>query len=130
MENQNKKETISAIVVTYNRKELLKECLDSLLNQTLPLDLIIIIDNNSTDGTPEFLEERDYLKNGKINYVRLSENTGGAGGFCEGMKRGYNKGFSWLWLMDDDVKPANDCLEKLFKFKESGKSHYANKGRY
>ena len=110
---ENKKEKIAAVVVTYNRKELLKECLDALLAQTHPLDSIILIDNASTDGTPEFLKEKGFLDNPKIDYVRLSENSGGAGGFYEGMKRGYEKGFDWLWLMDDDAKPANDALEKL-----------------
>jgi len=109
--NQSQKEKIAAVVVTYNRKGLLKECLDALLNQTHPLDSIILIDNASTDGTPEFLKEKGYLDNPKIDYVRLSENTGGAGGFHEGVKRGYEKGYDWLWLMDDDVKPDNKCLE-------------------
>ena len=93
---ENKKEKIAAVVVTYNRKELLKECLDALLAQTHPLDSIILIDNASTDGTPEFLKEKGFLDNPKIDYVRLSENSGGAGGFYEGMKRGYEKGFDWV----------------------------------
>ena len=116
MENKNfknKKEKIAAVVVGYNRKELLRECLDALLSQTRPLDSIILIDNASTDGTPEFLKENGYLSNPKIDYVRLPENTGGAGGFYEGVKRGYEKSFDWLWLMDDDAEPKEDALEKL-----------------
>jgi len=112
---ENKKEKIVAVVVTYNRKHLLKECLDALLSQTRPLDSIIVIDNASTDGTPEFLRENGYLDNPKIDYVRLPENTGGAGGFYEGVKRGYEKGYDWLWLMDDDGKPLKDNLELLLK---------------
>jgi rhamnopyranosyl-N-acetylglucosaminyl-diphospho-decaprenol beta-1,3/1,4-galactofuranosyltransferase len=115
MEEENKKETVSAVVVTYNRKELLKECLDALLNQTYPLDSIILVDNASTDGTEEFLKEHGYLKNSKIDYVRLSENTGGAGGFYEGMKRGYEKGYDWLWLMDDDGYAPKNCLEIILQ---------------
>lgn len=117
MRGINKEEKICAIVVTYNRKELLKECLDTLLLQTRPLDSIILIDNASTDGTPQFLKENGYLDNKKIDYVRLKENTGGAGGFYEGVKKGYEKGFDWLWLMDDDVKADDKCLEKLLLFK-------------
>jgi len=116
MENKNfknKKEKIAAVVVGYNRKELLRECLDALLSQTRPLDSIILIDNASTDGTPEFLKENGYLSNPKIDYVRLPENTGGAGGFYEGVKRGYEKSFDWLWLMDDDAEPKEDALERL-----------------
>jgi GT2 family glycosyltransferase len=112
---ENKKEKIAAVVVTYNRKQLLKECLDALLSQTRPLDSIILIDNASTDGTLEFLKESGYLDNPKIDYVRLPENTGGAGGFYEGVKRGYEKGYDWLWLMDDDGKPLKDTLELLLK---------------
>jgi len=111
-----KNNKIATVVVTYNRKELLKECLDALLNQTYPLDSIILIDNASTDGTPEFLKEQGYLNNPKIDYVRLPENTGGAGGFHEGVKRGYEKGYDWLWLMDDDAEPKEDALEKLSKY--------------
>jgi GT2 family glycosyltransferase len=116
---KNKKEKIAAVVVTYNRKELLKGCLDALLNQTYPLDSIILIDNASTDGTPEFLREKGYFDNPKIDYVRLPENIGGAGGFYEGMKRGYKKGYDWLWLMDDDAIPLDDALEKLLKASKS-----------
>jgi len=107
------KETVAAVVVTYNRKHLLKECLDALLAQTRPIDAIIVMDNASTDGTPEFLEAQGYLTNPIIDYVRLSENTGGAGGFHYGVKRGYEQGFDWLWLMDDDVKPVNSTLAEL-----------------
>lgn len=117
MEEENKKEKIAAVVVTYNRKELLKECLDALLAQTYPVDSIILIDNASTDGTPEFLKEQGYLKNSKIDYVRLPENTGGAGGFHEGVKRGYEKGYDWLWLMDDDGLPSENCLKQLLRYK-------------
>ena len=116
MKEENKKEKIAAVVVTYNRKELLKECLDALLNQTYSLDSIILIDNASADSTPEFLEEQGYLKNPKIDYVRLPENIGGAGGFHEGVKRGYEKNYDWLWLMDDDAEPKKDALEKLSKY--------------
>ena len=49
----------------------------------------------------------------KIFYVRMNENIGGSGGFYEGVKRGYKEGYNWLWLMDDDVEPMEDALEKL-----------------
>ena len=46
----------------------------------------------------------------------MHENTGGAGGFHEGVKRAYKKGYDWLWLMDDDVEVKEDTLEKLGKY--------------
>ena len=126
---------IAAVVVTYNRKKLLGECLNALLCQTRPLDSIILIDNASTDGTPQFLKAKEVIKEIvkpknepieieneiknnsrneiKICYVRMHENTGGAGGFHEGVKRGYEKGFDWLWLMDDDSKPEIHAMKAL-----------------
>lgn len=100
---------ICAVVVTYNRKELLGECLTALLNQTRPQDEIIVIDNASADGTDQFLRE----KFPNITHIRLPENIGGAGGWHEGMKLAYEKGYDWIWLMDDDAIPLNDALQKL-----------------
>jgi rhamnopyranosyl-N-acetylglucosaminyl-diphospho-decaprenol beta-1,3/1,4-galactofuranosyltransferase len=109
------KEKVAAVVVTYNRKELLKECIDSLFSQTYQIDAIIVVDNASTDGTHELLMEKGYLNNSEIDYIRLPENTGGAGGFYEGIKKAYERGINWIWIMDDDVKPKKDCLELLLK---------------
>lgn len=125
-------ETICAVVVTYNRKQLLLECLESLLRQTHPLDVIYLIDNASTDGTPELLKEKGYISEilspkdapaekdfaigeVKIHYVRMDENTGGAGGFYEGLKRGYKKGYDWIWAMDDDAVLAPEALARVLE---------------
>lgn len=107
---------VAVALVTYNRKELLTECLNGLLRQTRPVDRIILIDNASTDGTPELLKQRGYLDNPILDYVRMPDNTGGAGGFHEGVKRGYNAGYQWLWLMDDDVEPTPDALEAMMSY--------------
>lgn len=125
------KDTICAVVVTYNRKELLMECLESLKEQSRTLDSILIIDNASTDGTPELLLKNRYIdyvppiglsephelisnKNQfPIHYIRMHKNIGGAGGFHEGLKRAYEKGYDWFWLMDDDGIPSPNCLETM-----------------
>jgi rhamnopyranosyl-N-acetylglucosaminyl-diphospho-decaprenol beta-1,3/1,4-galactofuranosyltransferase len=105
-------DSVAAVVVTFNRKELLARCLEAVLAQTRRAERVYVIDNASTDGTPEFLEEKGFLRD-EIEYVRLSTNTGSAGGFHEGMKRAHEAGYNWLWLMDDDGYPASDCLEHL-----------------
>jgi rhamnopyranosyl-N-acetylglucosaminyl-diphospho-decaprenol beta-1,3/1,4-galactofuranosyltransferase len=130
------KDTTCAVVVTYNRKELLIECLESLIEQSRTLDAILIIDNASTDGTPELLLKNRYIdhippmdllelyeltynKNQiPIHYIRMHINTGGAGGFHEGLKRAYDMGYDWFWLMDDDGIPSPDCLETLLTKKQ------------
>jgi rhamnopyranosyl-N-acetylglucosaminyl-diphospho-decaprenol beta-1,3/1,4-galactofuranosyltransferase len=107
------RESVAAVVVTYNRSRLLLECLDALLRQTRPVDKIVLIDNASSDDTAEVLRSKGYLEHATIHYVRLSTNTGGAGGFNEGMKQAYELGFDWIWIMDDDAEPYEDALERM-----------------
>lgn len=60
-----------AVIVTYNRKEMLKQCVDSLLMQTAPCD-VLVVNNASTDGTGEYL--RELKKKKKIHVLELSRN--------------------------------------------------------
>jgi GT2 family glycosyltransferase len=107
------RESVAAVVVTYNRSRLLLECLDALLRQSRPVDKIILIDNASSDDTSAALESKGYLTHSKIAYTRLNSNTGGAGGFYEGMKKAYESEFDWIWVMDDDAEPYDDALERM-----------------
>lgn len=105
--------TIAAVVVTYNRKELMKECLIALKNQSHKLDYIYIVDNHSLDGTYEFLSDKGLLGD-NIVYNYLQNNIGGAGGFNYGMKKiCTEKDVDWIWVMDDDTIPSEDALDKL-----------------
>lgn len=109
-------ENIVALVVTYNRKALLEECIKSLLNQDYILSKLVIIDNASTDGTEEMIINNGYYKSDKIKYIRLDHNLGGAGGFYEGIKYiNENMNYDWIWLMDDDTIPKCDSLKKLIE---------------
>lgn len=105
--------SIAAVVVTFNRITLLQKCIKALYNQTKKLDAIIVINNNSTDGTKEWLDKQNDL------IVIHQENVGGSGGFFRGIKEAYERGFDWIWTMDDDVNPTSTCLEKLCKYLDS-----------
>jgi rhamnopyranosyl-N-acetylglucosaminyl-diphospho-decaprenol beta-1,3/1,4-galactofuranosyltransferase len=106
-------QTVIAVVTTYNRKDLLLECLNALLGQTHPLTAIIVIDNASSDDTRASLLSAGFLDNKIVKYVRLHENTGGAGGFYAGVKLASEIYSGWFWLMDDDAKPHCQALEEL-----------------
>ena len=108
--------SVAAVVVTFNRKDLLAECLDALLSQTRPLDRIFVIDQVSTDGTTEMLEERGYLRFPVITYSRSKENTGGAGGFQRGLELAHKAGFDLIWIMDDDAIAEPTALEKMLRY--------------
>lgn len=106
--------SVAAVVVTYNRKILLQECLDAILNQSYPVSKIILIDNASTDGTGAFLKENGYLDKSGIDYRLMDKNLGGSGGFYEGLRIAReDMGCDWVWIMDDDTIPTENCLEKL-----------------
>lgn len=98
---------IAAVVVTFNRLELLKQCIENLRNQTHKLDEIFIINNSSTDGTLDWLNEQTDLT------VITQENSGSAGGQFTGIKTAYEKGYDWIWCLDDDCVAETKALENL-----------------
>ena len=146
--SSNKYGKILAVVVTFNRKDLLIKCLDSLFSQTISLDGLIIVDNASEDGTSDELFRNNIINttpperiqnfweccasserthNIPVLYLRMAQNEGGAGGFHEGVKRAMQEGADWLWLMDDDVEPEKNCLEGLLEFSDISKCIHPRK---
>lgn len=103
----------AAIVVTYNRKNFLINNIQHLLKQEKVDVDIIIIDNASTDGTKDFIEE--YIISGQVLYVNTGLNLGGAGGFNYGIRFAYEKGYDFVWIMDDDTYPCPDSLYTLLE---------------
>ena len=104
---------VVAVVVTYNRKELLQECLSHLLAQTPEVPDILVVDNASTDGTEESLA--GFIEAGQICYFNTGGNLGGAGGFSFGIRKAAELGYEFLWLMDDDTIPEPDALAEIVK---------------
>jgi rhamnopyranosyl-N-acetylglucosaminyl-diphospho-decaprenol beta-1,3/1,4-galactofuranosyltransferase len=104
---------VAAVVVTYNRKALLVECLRALSAQTRRLDRIHVVDNASTDGTRDTLADEGLLDHPGVVYHRLEHNGGSSGGFAHGVEVARADGCDWIWIMDDDAEPRPDCLERL-----------------
>lgn len=104
----------TAVVVTFNRLFFLKECIQALKNQTLKLSTIIIINNNSNDGTEEFLKKYD--SDDQFIIINLKENIGGAGGFNRGIRSFIeNTNDDFVWLMDDDTIPTDTAHFELIQ---------------
>ncbi len=104
---------LSAVIVTYNRKELLSYNIEMLLKQTKKFDKIYIIDNCSTDGTYEYLQEKGWADEDWFKYIKTESNIGGAGGFYTGTKVAYDDGSDWIVLMDDDGAAADENTFKV-----------------
>jgi rhamnopyranosyl-N-acetylglucosaminyl-diphospho-decaprenol beta-1,3/1,4-galactofuranosyltransferase len=100
---------VCAVVVTHNRAQMLRRCLTALAEQRRAPERVLVVDNASSDGTREMLaaEFPDAL------VLALAVNEGGAGGFHEGVKRAFDDGAEWLWLMDDDTIVAPGALAEL-----------------
>lgn len=104
---------VVAVVVAYNRAELLDEALGALRAQTRPLDEIVVIDNASTDASSAVAERHG------VQLVRLERNTGGAGGFAAGLAVALDRfAADLVWLMDDDTIPTESALAELLRVRE------------
>jgi len=95
-----------AVIVTYNRRELLGRCIDHLQAQTCAPDSILVINNASSDGTVEMLQSRG------IAFI-TQENVGPAAGWYRGIQHAVEHGFEAVWLMDDDGFPDAGALAAL-----------------
>lgn len=100
---------ICSVVVTYNRIELLKLTIKKLLEQTIKIDSIIVVDNASTDDTKQYLKSME----DKIVPIYLEKNIGGAGGFNKGIRYAYEQGYDYIWVMDDDTITNETSLVNL-----------------
>jgi GT2 family glycosyltransferase len=103
---------IFAVVLTYNRKDLLKRCLEAIYAQTRRCDGVIVVDNASGDGTEQMLLESGYPD---LDIHVLSRNIGASGGFSAGFRLAYQSGADMVWMMDDDVIAEPDALERLLE---------------
>ncbi len=128
---------ISTIIVTFNRINLLLKVLEAVENEIESKGILIIVDNNSSDGTEKELVRVGYVSdefspyeedvgrlsinikdNLKIIYLKLNQNIGGSGGFYYGVKLALKEEWDWLWFLDDDAKPQPGCLKELLKYKK------------
>lgn len=123
------KRTVCVLIVTYNRKDLLRNLLNKLLDQSYKIEGIVLVDNNSEDGTSDLLLQDDIISqvyagetvrscwNGiQIYYHKNLKNTGGSGGFATAFSIAKELPYDCIWVMDDDVSPDKECLEKLMLY--------------
>lgn len=109
---------IGVVIVTYNRLEKLKITLDLFDKQTRKPTYIIVVNNNSTDGTRDFLEQWSNATNTgyKREIVNLDKNLGGSGGFYHGLVQAEKEHAEWVWVSDDDAFPDKDAIECAYGY--------------
>lgn len=113
---------ICAVIVTYNRPELLARCVRAVVGQSLKPDAVLIVDNCSLVPAAGVLSE--FSK--EVQIFRSAKNLGGAGGFCFGMSEAFRQEFDAVWLMDDDGVPSAACLAQLIESATKTKIGFLN----
>lgn len=100
---------LAALIVTYNRVTQLRSCL--LHTFALDFDLVVVVDNASTDGTSTLLDNFQ-SRYRHLQVVRHEVNLGGAGGFATGLQEVDHRlgGAGWVVLFDDDAYPSSDVI--------------------
>ena len=106
-----------AVIVTHNRIDLLKECLDCVNSQEIPFSRIIVVDNHSSDGTKEYL---DKIGDPRYIVIHSEKNLGGAGGFSLGLQEAQKDDYDWILILDDDAMISPDYMKILI---EAGEKH-------
>lgn len=117
----------AVVIVTYNREKLLRECVRQVIDQTSPADRIIIVNNASTDGTNDYLEQ---LSDQEIRcqIITCPENIGGAGGFARGIAQAVKCDVDCVLLIDDDAILSPDYMEKLLAARRADPKYKAFAG--
>lgn len=118
--------SIAIIIVTYNTGALIKQCLDSIDNGSLQPTVVILVDNASHDETPLMIEnwiqartkaneDPDY-SNAKFRLIRLSENTGFAGGVNSGLAVAMaDANITHFWLLNPDTELGPETIAELME---------------
>ena len=102
---------VVAVIVTRDRPALLRACLNAVLGQARAPDEVIVVDNQSGAETTTLLQAYP-----TVRCLKLARNLGGAGGFRAGIELAMERQAAWLWLMDDDGRPASrGCLGTLLE---------------
>lgn len=101
---------VAAVVVTFNRDELLKRNLNSIRSQTFTPQYVIVVDNACSTATENLVSEFGY------QYISGSSELGGAGGYKLGLENSLKTNAEFIWLLDDDGYPAANCLSNQIEW--------------
>src|SRR5712691_7454663 len=94
---------------SFNDEDVIDKSLQALLDQTYPVEEILLVDNGSTDGTLR----RAFPP--KVTVIRHPENRGTSGAVVTGFEYALANGYDWIWILDADSAPRKNALEKLLE---------------
>ncbi|MGH3949188.1 MAG: galactofuranosyltransferase GlfT1 [Pseudonocardiaceae bacterium] len=95
-----------AVVVTRHRRRLLADSLKVIAAQTHPVDHLVVVDNGPEEPARDVVQDSPMPH----TYLLSHRNLGGAGGFALGILHALALGAGWVWLADDDGRPADETV--------------------
>lgn len=107
---------VAIIICNWNKKNYVLKCIESVLNLKFQKYDLYVVDNASTDGSPEAIISQ-YGQN--LTLIQKEENKGGSDGFNTGIKEALKRGYKYLYLLDDDVLVRDDALTHLYDYLEN-----------
>jgi GT2 family glycosyltransferase len=100
---------VLAHIHTFNDGDIIDRTIESVLQQTRPVDGLLIVDNASTDDTLE----RPSIKHTTV--LRHQKNLGTSGTLHTGLSFALEQRYDWIWVFDADSIPEPDALQKLLE---------------
>lgn len=106
---------VAAVICNYNKKDYVTECIQSVTESVFRDFDIIVVDNASTDGSPECIRARF---GEQVKLLENGENLGGSGGFNRGIRHALEQGYEYIWCLDNDVLVDENAVGELYAFLE------------
>lgn len=107
---------VAIIICNFNKQEYVIKCIESVLKSTYTNYDIFVVDNASIDNSVESIRK---IYGDKVELLINEENKGGSGGFNTGMRHVIDKGYKYIYLLDNDVIIDKDSLANLYNYLES-----------
>ncbi|MCX8066174.1 MAG: glycosyltransferase family 2 protein [Candidatus Hydrogenedentes bacterium] len=116
--DMDRKILVSVLILNWNGKEHLEECLSSLTKGCSREDVeFVVVDNASNDGSVQFVKDT-FSHDSRVKVLTLDKNYGWSGGNNRGMQKAIDKGSKYIFLLNNDTKVEQRCIEKLIEFSE------------
>lgn len=108
------KHVVAGTILSYNAEGTLEGVVDAVLGQTRPPDVLVIVDNGSTDGSTALIDRLSH-DSGIVTTVFMGRNEGVGAGHATAWKRALEicPDCTAIWALEHDTVPAPDCLERL-----------------
>ncbi|MEK6476137.1 polyprenol monophosphomannose synthase [Catalinimonas sp. 4WD22] len=106
--------TCLVVIPTYNESENINSLLEDILNQSILFD-VLIVDDNSPDGTAQLVKEKQYKYPDRIHLMEREKKSGLGPAYIAGFKRALLMNYLYIFEMDADFSHNPSDLVRLYE---------------